>query len=281
MSTLYVVGTPIGNLEDITLRALRVLREVSLVAAEDTRTTRKLLSHFEIDSPLTSYHDHNKLSKLSSIVDALERGDVALVSDAGTPGVNDPGAELVIAVTEAGHEVVPIPGPSAVTSALSIAGIPIEQFVYLGFLPRRSSARRKLFDSVVNEERVLIAFETPHRVVGALTDAKDALGDRSIVICRELTKMHEEIFRGSVSDALDHFTEPRGEFTLIIDGASAASELDESAAVQAKAILREELSRGHGSKDAMAAATATTGLSKNDLYRLWLDISRDQSEARP
>lgn len=278
MSTLYVVATPIGNLEDITLRALRVMGEASLIAAEDTRTTRKLLSHFEIGTPLISYHDHNKLSKLPMVLEALGDGDVALVSDAGTPGVNDPGAELVAAAIEAGHDVVPIPGPSAVTSALSIAGISIEQFVYLGFLPRRSAARRKLFDSVAKEQRVLVAFETPHRVVSALTDVKDALGDRGIVVCRELTKMHEEIFRGSVSDALDHFTEPRGEFTLIVEGASGVVVPDESVIKHARVILREELSKGHGSKDAMAAASMTS-LSKNDLYRLWLDISQGKSES--
>ena len=278
MSTLYIVATPIGNLEDITLRALRVLGEVSLVAAEDTRTTRKLLSHYEINTPCTSYHDHNRVSKLPSILNALEQGDVALVSDAGTPAISDPGAELVAAVANAGHEIVPLPGPSSLTAALSVAGIELDQFIYLGFLPRRGGPRRKLFESLIGERRAWIAFEAPHRVSETLTDIRDTLGDRQVVVCRELTKLHEEVFRGTVTGALRHFVEHRGEFTLIVRGANVDSEPDGARAEQAREILHEESKRGRRAKDAITSASVT-GLSKNDLYRLWVEIREGESRS--
>lgn len=271
MSTLYIVATPIGNLRDITLRALRVLGEVSLIAAEDTRTTRWLLSRYDIDTPSTSYHDHNRVSKLPVILDALSRGDVALVSDAGTPAISDPGSELAAAAQDAGHSVVPIPGPSALTAALSVAGIDTDQFIYLGFLPRRGGPRRKLLQSLIEDTRAWIAFEAPHRLTETLTDIHETLGDRQIVICRELTKLHEEIFRGTATEALEHFSAPRGEFTLIVRGADVTPEPDDALFERARDILRYESSRGSKSKDAIAAASII-GLSKNDLYRLWLEI---------
>ena len=276
MSTLYIVATPIGNLEDITLRALHVLGEVSLIAAEDTRTTRKLLSHYDIDTPCTSYHDHNRVSKLPVILEALSQGDVALVSDAGTPAISDPGAELAAAAQDAGHTVVPIPGPSALTAALSVAGIDTDEFIYLGFLPRRGGPRRKLFESLGGEHRAWIAFEAPHRLTATFTDIHEKLGDRQVVVCRELTKLHEEVFRGTVTDALEHFTEPRGEFTLIVRGADVTAEPDDALFERARDILRYESSRGSKSRDAIAAASIT-GLSKNDLYRLWLEIRGSES----
>ena len=278
VSTLYIVATPIGNLEDITLRALRVLGEVSLVAAEDTRTTRKLLSHYDIDTPCTSYHDHNRVSKLPSILNALEQGDVALVSDAGTPAISDPGAELAVAADQAGYVVVPVPGPSSVTAALSVAGIELDQFIYLGFLPRRGGPRRKLFESLIGDRRALIAFEAPHRVSETLTDIRDTLGDRQVVVCRELTKLHEEVFRGTVTGALRHFVEHRGEFTLIVRGANVDSEPDGARAEQAREILHEESKRGRRAKDAITSASVT-GLSKNDLYRLWVEIREGESSS--
>ena len=271
MSTLYIVATPIGNLRDITLRALRVLGEVSLIAAEDTRTTRWLLSRYGIDTPSTSYHDHNRVSKLPAILEALSQGDVALVSDAGTPAISDPGAELTAAAQNAGHAVVPIPGPSALTAALSVAGIDTDQFIYLGFLPRRGGPRRKLLQSLIGEQRAWVSFEAPHRLTETLTDIYETLGDRQVVVCRELTKLHEEVFRGTVTDALEHFTEPRGEFTLIVRGANAAPGPDDALIKRARDILRHESARGSKSRDAIAAAS-TTGLSKNDLYRLWLEV---------
>ena len=272
MSTLYIVATPIGNLEDITLRALRVLGEVSLIAAEDTRTTRKLLSHYDIDTPITSYHDHNRLSKLPAILDALAQGDVALVSDAGTPAINDPGAELAAAAEEAGHTVVPLPGPSALTAALSVAGLEIDQFLYLGFLPRRGGQRRQLLQSLIDEPRAWITFEAPHRLLDTLNDIHAVLGDRKVVVCRELTKLHEEVFRGTVTTALERFSNPRGEFTLIVQPADDVHDTDETAIDQAREILTDELKRGSKSRDAIATASIT-GISKNDLYRLWLEVT--------
>ena len=276
MSTLYIVATPIGNLEDVTLRALRVLGEVSLIAAEDTRMTRKLLSHYEIDTPCTSYHDHNRVSKLPAILEALSQGDVALVSDAGTPAVSDPGAELAVAAQDAGHSVVPIPGPSSLTAALSVAGIENDQFTYLGFLPRRGGPRRRLLESLVGETRAWIAFEAPHRLIETLTDIHDTLGDRQVVVCREMTKLHEEVFRGTVTAALEHFDQPRGELTLIVQPADVSPVSNDAAIQQAREILKGESERGSKSKDAISAAS-TTGLSKNDLYRLWLEIREGKS----
>ena len=197
MSTLYVVGTPIGNLEDITLRALRLLREVGVIAAEDTRHTRHLLSHFEITTPLTSYHAHNKDKKLYVMLEALREKDVALVSDAGMPGISDPGYELVRAAREAGHAVRAVPGPSAVTTALSVSGLPADQFVYVGFLPRKNRERAALLSELARETRTIVAFETPHRLLAALEDIEQHLGERPLAVAREQTKVHEEVVRGT------------------------------------------------------------------------------------
>ena len=218
MPTLYIVATPIGNMEDITLRALRVLDEVSLIAAEDTRKTKRLLSGFGIRTPLTSYHEHNKLSKLPSLLKHLEGGDVALVSEAGMPGISDPGYELVSAAIGQGIAVVPIPGASVLVTALAVSGLPTDKFTYVGFLPRKKGQRRRLLEEVAGEGRTIIAFEAPHRLLASLRDVLDVLGDRRIAVCRELTKMYEEVFRGTVSAAADHFAEPVGEFTLVIEG---------------------------------------------------------------
>ncbi|MBT9165789.1 MAG: Ribosomal RNA small subunit methyltransferase I [Chloroflexi bacterium] len=218
MSTLYVVATPIGNLEDMTLRAIRVLHEVGLIAAEDTRKTKRLLSAHQIKTPLTSYHEHNKRAKLPYLLRALEHGDVALVSEAGMPGINDPGYDLVLAAIDDEVKVVPVPGPSAIPAALAVSGLTTEQFIHLGFLPRKNGARRKLLQSIAAEPRTIVAFETPHRLRSALGDLGEVLGERRLAVCREMTKLHEEIFRGTVSQAIEHFAEPRGEFTLVIEG---------------------------------------------------------------
>ncbi len=222
MPILYVVGTPIGNLEDISLRALRVLREVWLIAAEDTRKTRRLLSAYDIDTPLTSYHEHSKKAKLDQLLAHLEREDVALVSEAGMPGLSDPGYELIVAAVERRISVVPVPGPSAVITALVVSGLPTDQFVYVGFLPRRKGQRQRLLSSVSDESRTIVAFEAPYRLREALTDIGEILGDRRVSVCRELTKVHEEIFRGRVSQAREHFGQPRGEFSLVIEGKTRA-----------------------------------------------------------
>ena len=222
MAALYVVATPIGNLEDVTLRALRVLREVKLIAAEDTRTTRRLLNTYDIRTALTSYHEHSRRGKLDYLLDYLEREDLALVSEAGTPGLSDPGYELIVAAAERGVSVVPIPGASAVVTALVVSGLPTDQFLYVGFLPRRKGQRQRLLAAIVDEPRTIVAFETPHRLSGALSDIEETLGNRRLALCCEITKIHEQIFRGRVSQAREHFVEPRGEFTLVIEGRTRA-----------------------------------------------------------
>lgn len=222
MAILYVVATPIGNLEDISLRALRVLREVELIAAEDTRKTRRLLNAYNIETPLTSYHEHSKRAKLDYLLGYLEKEDLALVSEAGMPGLSDPGYDLIVAAIERGISVVSVPGPSAVITALVVSGLPTDQFVYVGFLPRRKGQRQRLLSSISDEARTIVAFEAPHRVREALTDIEEILGDRRVSVCRELTKVHEEVFRGRVSQAREHFAEPRGEFSLVIEGKTRA-----------------------------------------------------------
>ena len=222
MATLYVVATPIGNLEDISLRAIRTLREVKLIAAEDTRTTRFLLNAYDIKTPMTSYHEHSKRAKLDYLLEHLENEDLALVSEAGMPGLSDPGYKLVVGAVGRGIPVVPVPGASAVITALVVSGLPTDQFIYVGFLPRRKGQRQRLLESLSEERRTVVAFETPHRVGEALSDIEEVLGNRSICVCRELTKVHEEIFRGKVSEARGHFIEPRGEFSLVIEGKTRA-----------------------------------------------------------
>jgi len=200
MSTLYLVATPIGNLDDLSFRARRILGEVPLIAAEDTRHTGKLLKHFGIETRQISYHDHNKTARLDQVLAALQAGDVALVSDAGTPGINDPGYELVRAAVGEGHTVSVIPGPSAPLAALVVSGLPTDAFLYRGYLPRKKQARRALLAGVAAHPYTLIFLETPHRLLAALDDLRAALGDRQIAIARELTKLHEEVFRGTIRE---------------------------------------------------------------------------------
>jgi 16S rRNA (cytidine1402-2'-O)-methyltransferase len=269
MGILYVVATPIGNLEDITLRALRVLRDVSLIAAEDTRTARKLLSHYGIRNRLLSYNEHNKRTRIPRLLEALRQGDVALVSEAGTPGLADPGYDLVVAASEAGFPVVPVPGPSAVVAALAVSGLPSRQFTYAGFLPRRRGERRRLLAALAAAPRTIIALESPHRLRQTLADLLAVLGDRRVAVCRELTKLHEEVFRGPLSKAIDHFQEPRGEFTLVIEGAPEASApSDEEAARRELERLHQE---GASARQAVAAVALRFGLSHRHAYRLWLE----------
>lgn len=274
MSILYVVATPIGNLEDITLRALRILKEVRLIAAEDTRVTRRLLERYDIKTPLISYHEHNKRAKLTSLLESLGDADIALVSDAGMPTINDPGDELVRAAVDAGHEVVSIPGPSALTSALSISGIAAEQFVYLGFLPRKRSERKRLFESLVSETRVLIALETPHRIRAALLDMSESLGERRLAVCRELTKIHEEVFRGTASEALEYFSNPKGEFTLVIEGGEKTSKKPSDGEIQA--LLKELQNSELTAKQAVGVLIEKGGFSRREAYRLWLSNDGNQ-----
>jgi 16S rRNA (cytidine1402-2'-O)-methyltransferase len=272
MPILYVVATPIGNLEDITLRALRVLREVKLIAAEDTRKTRRLLNHYNIKTPVTSYYEHNKLSKLDYILDQLKENDVAIVSEAGMPGISDPGYELIVAASRKNIPVVPVPGPSAVTTALAVSGLPTDRFIYIGFLPSRSSARRRTLETITPEPGTIIALEAPHRLAASLGDILDVLGDRRLAIGRELTKLHEEVFRGNVSGAIKHFTEPRGEFTLVIEGKTTKEKLSVTEAIERQ--LQQMQLTGVKAKEAVAAVAADTGLPRKELYRAWLRLGK-------
>lgn len=221
--SLYVVATPIGNLEDISYRAVRVLKEVSLIAAEDTRHSRKLLDHYAIPTPLISYHEHNEQQRATQLIERLQQGEsLALISDAGTPCIADPGYRLVSRCREGGVPVVTIPGPSALTAALSIAGLPTDAFRFIGFLPAKAQARRQLIENLAAETQTLVCYETPHRLLACLEDLVAVCGsERSIAVARELTKRHEELFSGTAAEALNHFAAQRvrGELVLLIAGA--------------------------------------------------------------
>ena len=275
MGTLYLVSTPIGNLEDISARALRLLGSVSVIAAEDTRHTGALLAHFDLHTPVISYFEHNKLAKLNDLLNRLDGGDVALVSDAGTPNLSDPGYELVRAVLDAGHEVVAIPGPSALLTALVASGLPTDAFVYLGFLPRKHGDRQRLLASIAREPRTLVAYEAPHRLLDALRDVQAALGDRPVAVARELTKLHEEIFRGSASAARQHFSQKEilGEITLVVGGAALAAAAEPWDVEQVQAELARLLADGAlKKKDAARLVADQSGWPAREVYRLAADI---------
>lgn len=285
MGTLYLVGTPIGNLEDITLRALRVLREVDLIAAEDTRRTSKLLKHYDIHTPLTSYHEHNQRQKLPLILRALEEGDVALVSDAGMPGISDPGYELVRAAIERGIRVVPVPGPSAVVTALVASGLSATRFTYLGFLPRKRQERQQALREVASLPHTLVFFEAPHRLVGTLADMVEVLGpNRRIAVARELTKVHEEFWRGTLEAALAYFREttPRGEFTLVVEGAPPDADHEEEAPWD-EALVRQALQRlrqeGITGSRAVKEVSRLARWPRREVYRLWLQLQEEHNPA--
>lgn len=267
MPTLYLIATPIGNLEDITLRALRVLKEVALIAAEDTRRARILLDHYGISTLVTSYFEGNWRRKREVILQQLERGDVALISEAGMPGLSDPGCELVRAALERGHSVTAVPGPTAVITALVLSGLSTDRFLYLGFLPRRPAGRRALLQEVATLPWTLVAFEAPHRLLESLADVEAVLGDRHIAVCRELTKMFEEIWRGTVSGARAHFAErePRGEFTLVIGGAPKPLRWDEERVCRA---LEERLSTGASLSQAAREIAAQSGWKRQEVYTI-------------
>ncbi len=220
MGSLYLVATPIGNLQDITFRAIEVLKSVDLIAAEDTRQTMNLLSHFDIHTKLTSYHEYNKETKTNSLVEYMVDHDLAIVSDAGTPALNDPGYEIVKEAVLRGIRVIPIPGPSAPLAALTASGLPTDRFLYVGYLPRKHTERLKLLHEIETHPYTLVMLETPHRLVDALVDLRQALGNRKIVLCREMTKKFEEFIRLDLEGADEYFLthEPRGEFTLIVEG---------------------------------------------------------------
>ena len=269
MGTLYLVATPIGNLEDMSPRAVRILREVKLIAAEDTRHTRQLLTHFDIHTPLTSYYEHNKLTKQDTILAALVQGDVALVSDAGTPAINDPGYELVKAALDSGHPVSPIPGPSAPIAALAASGLPTDSFLYLGYLPRKASERKEFLGQVVHLPYTLIFLETPHRLLDSLADLESVLGDRPMAAARELTKVYEQIVRGPSSQVRAYFAEnePRGEFVFIVGGYKAGERVQWTEQDLTEAIQSALKAQGPA-KELAAELAEQSGWNKRDVYSL-------------
>ena len=273
MSTLFIVATPIGNLEDLTLRAAKVLRSVSVVVAEDTRVTRKLLEHLEATPRLISFHRRSTERDVRRIVDYLDHGDLALVSDAGTPGVNDPGQAIVGAAVERGHHAAPVPGPSAVMTALSISGFYADQFTSYGFLPASGGKRRRVLREIATDSKTAVLFETPHRLRDALADMAAALDEREIVVCRELTKMYEETWRGVASEAVEYFESPRGEFVIVVaplprsqTNADAVSPGEADSMIVSAA---EELAGSYASRrDLVDAVADRTGLPRRQVYQV-------------
>lgn len=276
---LYICGTPIGNLEDITLRALRILKKVKLIAAEDTRRTKKLLNHYQIDTKATSYHEYNKFKKAPYLVEILKNGqDIALVSDAGMPGISDPGYVLIDLALKSNIKIIPIPGVSALITALVVSGLPIDKFVFEGFLPRKIKERKRYFRSIENEERTVIFYETPHRLKRALKDMLEVWGDRKIVIARELTKIFEEIIRGKLSQVLTEIStkEIKGEITLVVQGGIKKKEKDKIDFLKNEYIMQEYLKKlknqGYSNKDIIKIAQEKLDISKNLIYKKLLEM---------
>ena len=265
---LYVVATPIGNLGDLSERGAEVLRNVSLIAAEDTRVTRKLLTRIDAHARVVSYHENSPPTRLREIVTALESGDVALVTDAGTPALSDPGAELVAAAAAAGCIVAAVPGPSAVAAALSVAGMPADRFLYLGFLPRQRSRRIETLRSAASEPGPLVILEAPHRATATLETIADLFPDRAVAVCRELTKRFEEVYRGDAGGALEYFDEPRGEFVIVVEGAGKKRQPvpDE----QLTTAIQFARSSGLSGRSLVDAVVESTGASRSRVYRLTL-----------
>ena len=273
MSTLFIVATPIGNLDDLTLRAVRVLREVPVLVAEDTRVTRRILVHIDADPRVLSFHRRSSAREVKKIIAYLGEGDVALVSDAGTPGVNDPGQAIVAAAIERGHSVVPLPGASSIMAALSVSGYYADQYVSYGFLPAGSGKRRRLLAQIAEQPMAAVLFESPHRLRNALADMSTALGDRGLVVCREMTKLHEEIWRGTATDALDYFASPRGEFVIVVAPLERTDKTSKSESVEdaERRILAaaDEMAEKHDSRrDLVAAVTEITALPRRQVYQV-------------
>jgi 16S rRNA (cytidine1402-2'-O)-methyltransferase len=268
--TLYIVATPIGNLEDITLRALRVLKEVAVVAAEDTRHTQVLLNHYGIQTPLTSYHEHNERTKAEGLVKRLLEGqDIALVSDAGTPAISDPGFRLVAQAVDAGIRIIPLPGASALTAVLSASGLPTNRIAFEGFLPAKKKQRRERLQALRDETRTLVFYEAPHRLVEALDDIHELLGDREAVLAREVSKVHEEFLRGRIRELIRVLRrrEIRGESTLIISGSAGETPVTEDRLI---AELHELHLRGMRVKEIAEVLGEKFGYPKKEIYRLAL-----------
>lgn len=276
---LYLCATPIGNLEDITFRVLRTLKEVDLIAAEDTRNSIKLLNHFDIHTPMTSYHEYNKIEKAEVLIRKMQEGtNIALITDAGTPGISDPGEDLVRMCYEAGIEVTSLPGASAVVTALTLSGLPTRRFAFEAFLPSDKKERQAVLAELVNETRTMILYEAPHRLVKTLKELLEVLGNRRMTLCRELTKKHETAFASTIEDILAYYEtqEPKGECVLVIEGKSRQELIEEAQAefekMTVEAHMQLYLEQGMDKKEAMKAVAKDRGVSKRDIYQALLDV---------
>ena len=275
---LYLCATPIGNLEDITLRVLRTLKEVDLIAAEDTRNSIKLLNHFDIKTPMTSYHEYNKIDKAYVLISKMQEGqNIALITDAGTPGISDPGEELAAMCYEAGIEVTSLPGPAACITALTLSGLPTRRFAFEAFLPADKKERKQIIDSLENETRTMIIYEAPHRLVRTLEELYEVLGDRAMTLCRELTKKHESVFKSTLSEILAYHREnpPKGECVMIIEGKSFKELKEESQEEFLKIPLQDHMKhymdQGHSKKEAMKLVAKDRGVGKREIYQQLLE----------
>ena len=274
---LYLCATPIGNLEDITYRVLRTLKEVDLIAAEDTRNSIKLLNHFDIHTPMTSYHEYNKIEKAEVLIRKMQEGtNIALITDAGTPGISDPGEDLVRMCYEAGVEVTSLPGPAACITALTLSGLPTRRFAFEAFLPSDKKERQAVLSELVNETRTIIMYEAPHRLVKTLHELLETLGNRKMTLCRELTKKHETAFASTIEDIIKFYEtqEPKGECVLVIEGKSRAELVQEERAKWEEMTIEEHmevyLGQGMDKKEAMKAVAKDRGVSKRDIYQALL-----------
>lgn len=273
---LYVVATPIGNLEDISLRALRILKEVDLIAAEDTRHTRNLLTHYDIHTALTSYHEHNEKTQAAKLVEKLRRGEnIALVSDAGTPAISDPGYRLVVEALRSGVSIIPLPGPSAVATVLSASGLPTDRFVFEGFLPAKKQERETRLQSLRAESRTVVFYEAPHRLQESLVDMLHLLGDREIVVAREVSKIHEEYLRGTIGEVIAQLgeREVKGEITVVVRGSSGESRVSEE---ELKAEIRRLVDDGVGAKQISELLGTRYRLAKREVYQLTVQLKTSQ-----
>ena len=274
---LYLCATPIGNLEDITLRVLRVLEEVDLIAAEDTRNSIKLLNHYEIKTPMTSYHEFNKIEKAYQLVEKLQEGmKIALITDAGTPGISDPGEELVKIAYEAGIEVTSLPGPAACITALTLSGLSTRRFAFEAFLPKDKKERKRILEELQKETRTIILYEAPHHLIKTLEELREALGNRRITLCRELTKKYEEEQRTTIDEVLEYYKdkEPRGEYVLVLEGKT-KEEVEEERKKEWEPLSLEEHmqlyeQKGISHKEAMKLVAKDRGVSKRDIYQALL-----------
>ncbi|MBQ2642604.1 MAG: 16S rRNA (cytidine(1402)-2'-O)-methyltransferase [Eubacterium sp.] len=271
---LYLCATPIGNLEDITFRVVRTLKKVDIIGAEDTRNSIKLLNHFEIDTPMTSYHEFNKYDKAKELVEMMQEGkNVALITDAGTPGISDPGEELVKQCYEAGIEVTSLPGPAAVVTALTMSALPTRRFCFEGFLPKDKKERQRVLESLKNETRTIVIYEAPHRLVKTLELLEETLGDRKVSICREMTKKFEEVKRTTLSEAREYYSEnePKGEFVLVIEGRDLQEIKEEEIAKWEEMSIEDHvqmyIDKGNDKKQAMKLAAKDRGISKREIYK--------------